>query len=214
MVQKSSSPIRVVLLDYGGVLAEEGFREGLYAAARDNGLDQAAFHRAGLDAIYDTGYVVGRGSEAEFWQALRRRFALRGGNSELTRCILERFVLRPRMIAVVRALRRQGIVCAILSDQTDWLDRLERRDHFYKEFDKVYTSYHLGKGKRDPSLFDDVVQDLAVAPGQALFVDDDPGNVRRAADRGLHALLYKSEDDFIDRLGALLGGIVSEHTAK
>ena len=45
-------------------------------------------------------------------------------------------------------LRRGGFLTAILSDQTDWLDRLEARHHFFGHFDRVFNSYHLGKGKR------------------------------------------------------------------
>jgi hypothetical protein len=37
--------IQAVLFDYGGVLAEEGFREGLKNIARWHGLDPEAFHR-------------------------------------------------------------------------------------------------------------------------------------------------------------------------
>ena len=35
--------IKTVIFDFGGVLAEEGFREGLLAIARENGLDPDAF---------------------------------------------------------------------------------------------------------------------------------------------------------------------------
>ena len=47
---------------------------------------------------------------------------------------------------------------AILSDQTHWLDDLDRRHHFTAGFDRVYNSYHQGKGKRDQTLFTEVGQ--------------------------------------------------------
>lgn len=180
--------LRAVLFDFGGVIAEEGFRDGLHAIARANGHDPQALHRAGIDAIYACGYVTGEGSEADFWRLLRERFPLRGGDDDLTRVILEHFVVRPEMIALVRELRRRGLACAILSDQTDWLERLDRRDGFEREFDRVYCSYRLGKSKRDASLFDDAVADLGVHADEAVFLDDDPGNVERARSRGLHGI--------------------------
>ncbi len=76
------------------------------------------------------------------------------------------------MLAAVRALRQEGRLVGILSDQTDWLDRLDARDRFFGCFDRVYNSYHLGKGKRDPSVFTDVVRDLGIEPALALFIDD------------------------------------------
>jgi len=184
----SAPAIRVVLFDFGGVLAEEGFRAGLLAIARLNGLDPETVHRKGIDTIYESGYVTGRATEADFWKLMRGRFRLNEANAALTDIILDRFTLRPEMIDLVRDLRGRGLTCAILSDQTDWLDRLDQRDDFYREFDRVYCSYRLGKSKREPILFDEVVADLEVRPGEALFLDDDPGNVERARSRGLRVL--------------------------
>jgi putative hydrolase of the HAD superfamily len=181
-------PIRAVLFDFGGVLAEEGFRAGLHAIARLNGLDPESVHREGIDAVYESRYVPGTAKEADFWKQMRSRFHFNEMDAALTSIILDRFTLRPEMIDLVRDLRGRGLTRAILSDQTDWLDRLDRRDDFYREFDRVYCSYRLGKSKREPSLFDEVVADLALRPGEALFLDDDPGNVEFARSRGLRAL--------------------------
>jgi len=191
-----------VILDFGGVVAEEGFRLGLEAIARRHDLDPAGLQREAEDAIYDTGYIVGRGTEGGFWERLRLRTGIAGTDDALTDEVLRRFVLRPRIIAAVRALRRQGVVVAILSDQTDWLERLDARDRFFLEFDRVFNSYRLGKGKRDATVFDDVVRALGTAPGETLFVDDSPGHVERAMGRGLAVLLFRTEDAFLSELSA------------
>lgn len=196
--------IKAVLIDFGGVLAEEGFRDGLCEIAQSQGLDPVEVHQAGMDAVYDTGYIIGRGSEADFWQEMRHRTGIAGDDAALTRQILDRFVLRPGMIAAVRAIRQRGIKVVILSDQTDWLERLDRRDRFYAEFDQVFNSYRIGKGKRDPSAFDDAVRALGIVPEEALFVDDLPGNVERAAARGLQTILFRDEPNFQAELGRLI----------
>lgn len=198
-------PVRAVLFDFGGVLAEEGFRAGLRAIARMNGLDPESVHRHGIDTVYASGYVTGRANEADFWKLMRSRFHFNETDAALTDIILDRFTLRPEMIELVRALRGRGLTCAILSDQTDWLDRLDRRDGFYREFDRVYCSYRLGKSKRDPGLFDEVVADLGVRPGEALFLDDDPGNVERARSRGLKGLRCDAATQCRARLEDILG---------
>lgn len=194
--------IRAVVLDFGGVVAEEGFRLGLEAIARRHDIDPAELRREAEEAIYDTGYVVGRGTEGDFWERLRRRTGITGTDDALADEILRRFVLRPRMIAAVRAVRRRGLVVAILSDQTDWLERLDARDRFFLEFDRVFNSYRLGKGKRDATVFDDVVRALGAVPGETLFADDNPGHVDRARSRGLAVLLFRAEDAFLSELSA------------
>jgi len=197
--------IRVVLFDYGGVLATEGFHEGLVTVARSQALDPEEFFQIARDAVYESGYVTGQGGEHDFWDLVRLRSGVRGSDAELTAECVDRFKLRPGMLALVRSVRGLGIATAILSDQTDWLERLDAREPFYREFDRVFNSYRLGKGKRDGSLFDDAVLVLGVAPAAAVFIDDDPGNVSRAAGRGLHALLFRDEVSLRRDLAKLLG---------
>jgi putative hydrolase of the HAD superfamily len=202
--------IRAVLFDFGGVLVEEGFREGLHALARQQGIDPQTLYHAAYDAIYASGYVLGQGTEDEFWLLLCQKTGLSGEIEPLRQAIAAQFALRPLMFTVVRTLRRQGYVTAILSDQTDWLDRLDAELHFFQDFDKVYNSYHMGKGKRDPSVFDDVVNDLGLASDQVVFVDDDPGNCERARSRGLMAVLFLNEDQCINDLEAAVGHPILE----
>lgn len=196
-------PLKGVLFDFGGVLCREGFRGGLYAIARKNGLDPEPFFHLASDAIYDTGYITGRATEADYWEALRRATGIRGPDADLTEEILPRFILRPVMIDAVRSLRREGYVVAIASDQVDWLERLDERDHFYQEFDRVFNSYRLGKGKRDATFFDDLAKALSLEPGELLFLDDNAGNVERAASRGMYAMVVVSTEDTADELRLL-----------
>jgi putative hydrolase of the HAD superfamily len=202
--------IRAVLFDFGGVLATEGFRKRLADLARQQGLDPQAVHQAAADAIYESGYILGKGTAADFWRILRAKTGLAGDAPSLFDAIAARFHLRPRMFALVRALRAQGYITAILSDQSDWLDRLDAQLNFFPSFDKVYNSFHLGKGKRDPSIFDDVARDLGLVPHAIVFVDDDPGNVERARSRGIKAMLFQNEDQCMHDLEALIGQSIIE----
>jgi len=198
------SGVRAILFDFGGVLAEEGFGDGLKALAREQGLAVEDMTAEGMRAVYDSGFVLGRGTAADFWALMRRRTGLQGEDSDLTTRILEGFIVRPWMLELVQQLRAKGYVTGILSDQTDWLDRLDARYHFYRLFEPVYNSYYLGKGKRDPSLFTDVAADLGLAPAAILFIDDNPGNVARAEAMGLKTILYRDRPGFTQALTARL----------
>ncbi|MFA6465950.1 MAG: HAD family phosphatase, partial [Desulfurivibrionaceae bacterium] len=190
------SSITTILFDYGGVLAEEGFTQGLAVIAEENRLDPAPFFHMAVETIYDCGYVTGKSTEQAYWQLLRDQTGITEEDQALTETILSRFTLRPRMIYAVSALRKQGLNPVILSDQTDWLDRLNQRQPFFQEFSRVFNSYYLGKTKREPSLFTDVLATLKVAPEHALFVDDNPGHIERATGLGLHTHLFQNEEMF------------------
>jgi putative hydrolase of the HAD superfamily len=198
------SRVQAVLFDFGGVLAEEGFSNGLEALAREQGLQVQSMTAEGMRAVYECGFVLGRATEATFWAVLRQRTGLHGDDAALTAKILDEFVVRPWMLELVEQLKAQGYITGILSDQTDWLDRLDARDHFYRHFDRVFNSYYLGKGKRDVSLFIEVAAELGLPPSAIVFVDDNSGNVARAIAAGMQAILYTDEPSFRQALQASL----------
>lgn len=194
--QMTRNPITAILFDFGGVLAEEGFRNGLIALAREQELDAGDFPRQGMRAVYDSGFVLGQGTEADFWALLRKRTGLVGEDAELKKRIMGGFVVRQSMIDLVQQLREKGYVTGILSDQTHWLDELDERYHFCRVFDCIYNSYYLGKGKQDSSLFLDIARHLKLNPAAILFVDDDEGNVDRAEEMGFKVIHFLSLEDF------------------
>lgn len=192
-----------MLFDYGGVLAEEGFRNGLIALAKEQSLNIEDMPTEGMKAVYDSGFVLGRGTAADFWKLMRKRTGLVGDDTVLTERILSGFVLRPWMIELVQECQKQGFATGILSDQTHWLDELNERDHFYHAFDHIFNSYYRGKGKQDPSLFNDVATELGLPLSEILFIDDDAGNVARAQDIGMQALQFVDKKSFIQELKQL-----------
>ena len=193
--------IRAVLFDFGGVLAEEGFSNGLEALAEEQRLPVQDMTAEGMRAVYDSGFVLGRATESEFWSLMRQRTGLRGDDKALTARLLSGFIIRPWMLELVARLRARGYITGILSDQTDWLDRLDAQHHFYRLFDRVYNSYYMGKGKHDPSLFGEVAVDLGLPAGAILFVDDNADNVERARASGMQAIQYVDRESFMKAIG-------------
>ena len=201
--------IQAILLDFGGVIAEEGFQQGLYAIADRFGLDQKRFFQLANEAVYNSGYVIGSGTENDYWNEVREHSGITANNDELRQEILTRFIPRDWMLEIIRSLRQQEKVIAILSDQTDWLDRLDARYHFFQYFDAVFNSFHLGKTKRDPTIFTDTVQALKVNADETLFVDDNIGHIDRATAAGLQTHHYIDMEGFMKKIREL--GLQSRH---
>lgn len=188
--------ITCVLIDYGGVIADEGFSAGLQAIALQYGLDPESFFSLANDIVYRSGYVTGQASEHDFWHEVRRQSGLAADDKGLTHEILSRFTPRPGMLDLVRRLRTSGVTVCLLSDQSNWLDRLNEIHHFFPVFDRVFNSFHLGKTKRDVSLFNDVLALLNQPPSATLFVDDNAGHIARAAECGLQTHLFTDRQSF------------------
>ena len=122
--------IEAILLDFGGVIAEEGFQQGLHAIAEKFGLDQKRFFQLANEAVYNSGYVTGTGSENDYWNEVREHSGILATDDELRHEILSRFIPRDWMLETIRSLQQEGLITAILSDQSDWLDLLDARYHF------------------------------------------------------------------------------------
>lgn len=200
----TTSLIKAILFDYGGVLAEEGFRDGLLAMAREQHLDVEAIPSAAMQAVYDSGFVLGKGTATEFWALLKARTGLSGEEAVLTQRILDGFILRPWMIRLVEQLRAQGYITGLLSDQTHWLDELDARDHFFVHFDHIFNSYYLGKGKRTPGLFTGINSRLGLSPNEILFIDDSELNIHNAHKARWQTIHYVNKAQFLDAIAPML----------
>ncbi|MEN6622681.1 MAG: HAD family hydrolase [Smithella sp.] len=191
-----SRNIDVVLFDFGGVLAEEGWKEGFKVIAEASGLNGEKMIQTASDTVYGTGYIMGKGSESSFWKAMKEKTGTHGDAASLKNEIISRFILRDWMIDLVRKLKAQNFIVGILSDQTDMLDILNEKYDFFKYFDYVFNSYHVGKGKRDISLFDDICGILKTSPSKILFIDDDQGHIERARQKNWQTILYTNRELF------------------
>ncbi len=192
--------IKVVLFDFGGVIAEEGFREGLMEIAGKNNVDPDSFFLCSVEAMFVTGYLTGEGSESEFWEYLKVHTGIKGSNEELRNEILSRFLVRSEVIEIARQLKKSGYTTAILSDQTNWLEEIEENTPFFHEFDYVYNSYRIGKSKKDPSIFDDTALKLQVKKEEILFIDDNMGNIERASSKALDTIYLTNVESLINGL--------------
>lgn len=185
-----------VLFDYGGVLAEEGYKIAMQDLAEIQGKDPGAIKRIAFELAYSTGFNTGRIREREFWEIFRKTSGIEGDDAFLTDFVLSRFQLRPFMISLVQNLKKHGVETGILSDQTHWLDELNARDDFFKYFDHVFNSFHMGITKKDPALFGKILERLGMNPEKILFVDDHAPHIERARGLGMDAIFYAGEEDF------------------
>ncbi len=196
--------IKAILFDFGGVIAEEGFKNGLQAIARQQGLKPGLFFSKARDLVYSTGYVLGQVDESAYWKAVRRETGLRMDDNQFRNEILNRFIIRPAMLKTVQDLKKKGFLVGILSDQSNWLEELDEKYDFMSHFDRVFNSYHLHKSKKEPSLFAEVCAYLKLEAREVLFIDDNPGNIERAASKGLNTIHFRNVADFKQKLEKII----------
>jgi len=192
--------ISLVFLDFGGVIAEEGFKQGIKELAAMHAYDPELLKKEAFDLVYDSGFTSGRITSDEFWELFRLKTNINGSNRDLTNFILERFVVRSEMIEFVKKMKKLGLIVAILSDQTNWIDELDKKYDFFKYFDKIYNSYRMGITKKDSAIFDLVLDEMGGKPETTLFVDDHIHHINRAKEKGINTIFFESMDQFVKDL--------------
>ncbi|SIN94303.1 HAD family hydrolase [Halodesulfovibrio marinisediminis] len=207
MTTEQSQPIEVVFFDFSGVLADEGFVDGLRKIAVRNGFDPDEFQAVATEICYEGGYATGKASEAEFWEELRKKTGLVEQVEMLHMEIMAGFNVRLWMLEVVDAIRASGVKTAILSDHTNWLEALDFELSIYSHFDRVFNSYREGISKRSHDYFHHALRAMDVKPERALFVDDNPSNLLRAGEIGMQTLLYDEHEKVLERLQSLFPSV-------
>ena len=113
----------------------------------------------------------------------------------------------PKVAAAARALRGRYQI-ALLTNTLPGQDKLIRERFgldVYSEFDVYVNSACVGLRKPDPAIFHLTLDQLGVAPQQAIFLDDSLRNVDSARELGIHTIQFVDPATSLAELEALLG---------
>lgn len=209
-----TSNIEAVLWDFGGVFTQSPFHHlddyasGLGSTGDvlvdlvlgyhldDGGHPWHRLERGELslaDAARDVTRLAGEAGIEGF--DLQAFFATMGG--------IDGGVHREAMFAVVEQVRASGRRNAVLSNNIVEFSSRWRALLPDGLFDDVVDSSEVGFRKPDPAIFALALERLGgLAPDQAVFLDDHPGNVAAATEIGVTALLVGENP--LDTAAALL----------
>ena len=198
--------VRAVAFDLGGVLltgyewppfrAEWAHRLGL----APEWLDQHMWYRPDLEAA-NTGAITAE----EYCRRCAERL---GCDAAPVQALIEEVFTGGRvdqaLVEYIHALRRLGIRVGALTNNWSFIRRLLARRGLGDLFDTVVASAEEGIVNPDPSIYRITCDRLGAAPAEAAFVDDSPANVEGARAVGMHGIHFRSAEQAIAELDALL----------
>ena len=194
------APKDLVIFDLGGVLVR--IRHGLVACAEAIGvsLDEKSMMAADTEEVAGVmdSYQAGKMNLADFSRTLSR--ALDGVCSpEQVEAMHHEVLLGPYAGAeeLVAELQRGGTATAILSNTcaVHWQVLQHYRAIAAISPKSWYLSFELGYAKPTPMIYEQVEHLSGRRPEEIVFVDDNPSNVKAAADRGWRAKEIPAERD-------------------
>lgn len=195
--------VRALLVDADGVLQRNpaGWDDDVRRFVAP--ADADAF----TDDLWDAEAAALRGEcgFAEVVAAVAHRWGFAGREDELL--VLWRQVeVSEDVLGLVRDLRASGLGCHLVTNQNDVRASYLRHDLGYDDvFDRCFCSCEVGTTKDDPAFFEQVRDELGLAPDELLLVDDSPEHAESARLLGLRAVTWQLEDGLPalhERLGA------------
>ena len=199
----AKSPIRAVILDFGGVLLQLGDPEPHEELAREIGIPVEQLRYEIFDGPLSLAAQRGEISPEELWRELARRWGLPEGKSgwlalRFWEGVRFDFVLI-NWLREIKSFYRTGLLSNAWSDLRTILTRLGIAD----AFDVMVISAEERLMKPDPAIYRLTLERLGVRPEEAVFVDDREENVQAARALGIHGIRYRSREQVFAELRTL-----------
>jgi putative hydrolase of the HAD superfamily len=203
--ENSDSPLRGLLVDWGGVMTTNLFHS-FSAFCESENLDPAAIAQAFRDnpAARESliGFEEGRIAEAQFENTLGALLGLATVDGLIDR-LFAGAQPEQSMVSAVRAARAAGIATGLISNS--WGTTRYPRTLLAELFDGVVISGEVGMRKPAPRIYALGAEAINRAPEECVFVDDLPFNLTPAAELGMAAVHHTDPAITIPELEILLG---------
>lgn len=200
-----------LIVDFGGVLTTP-LQDALGHFAESLGIELQDVVRVALRAYSGAeddlvvGFEIGRIEEEEFAGAFAVRLKEETGTvvdpAGLVEKIFAGLSLEEPMMQAVLRVRKAGFKTALLSNS--WGLGLYPRERFPEMFDVVVISGEVGMRKPDPKIYEHTIEKLGVAAERCIFVDDHPGHLKTAQEKGMTTVLHRTPPETIQELERLL----------
>ncbi|MFB6613802.1 HAD family hydrolase [Streptomyces sp. NPDC085524] len=189
--------MKAVLFDMFGVIARLQSAESQGVLERTAGGDPRLFWEAYWShrAPYDRGEVTGPG----YWQRVCAQLGV-PLDARLTAELIAADLASwsetdGSMVDLLGDLSDRGFVLGLLSNIPEELAaRYEATQPWLERFAVRGLSCRIGSAKPEPAAYEWCVRELGLPPGQILFVDDRPDNVRAACELGFQGHLFTSPE--------------------
>jgi putative hydrolase of the HAD superfamily len=195
--------MRALVLDFGGVISRTLFETHADTEAALGLPPGTLCWRGPFDVASDAPWrdmQAGRISERDYWLLRTREVGrLLGEEWHEMRTLVQRArgaepdrVARPETLALMQEAHAAGLTLAILSNELDLFygAALRQRMAALRDVQLIVDATYTGILKPDARAYALCTQLLRLAPGECVFVDDQPRNVDGAAAFGMVALRF------------------------
>lgn len=174
--------IRYVLLDLGGVVFGS-------TGTTNAQIDWAVISK--LNAKWGHRLNLGEDLFLQFMDDYNRQTNQNLVRIEFLKAVFDTLVFNEELVQLVKS--HAEII--ILSDNyRENIAYVSLRYQFESWASRQLYSFQAGMTKSDPRFFKWVIDQLGIAPEDLLFIDDDPNNIKTAAECGIKGIKFVNND--------------------
>ncbi len=202
---KKPLPVKNIIFDLGGVLADLDFDRGLAAFAALGIPEPKTTMGRPEDKQLFRQYETGKASSADVFAHIRALSSKAPTDGELAAAMNAMITGFPaERVVLLNALKpkfRLFLLSNINATHHAYVQELYTGLHGGRlddHFEKAYYSHLVGRRKPDPAIFVHVIKDAGLNAKETLFVDDMPDNLRSAGLAGLQTAHVAPEITVLD----------------
>lgn len=196
--------VKAVCFDLDGVyFTGEGKKSFHQALVRLAGDEDKVIHIL-YKSVEMLSFVTGGISEPDFWEFCRNYLGIKSSDAELRKLWGAGYEIDTEVRETVLAVREQGILACLCSNNNPArVSVLQEKFNFLSDFDVTIFSYQVGAVKPSKEIFQALIDECGVEPGEIVYSDDNPDRLQGARDLGINTFLFEDFDQFTAELKKL-----------
>jgi epoxide hydrolase-like predicted phosphatase len=196
--------IKAVFFDFGGVIVRTEYQAPRQHLAERLGMEYEDLEKLVFAGPSSLQASVGELSAEEHWAQVTKR--LRRPEAE-TQIIKDEFfggdIVDRKLVDFIRSLQPRYFVGLISNAWLDLRDYIVEQK-FDDAFDHMIISAEVGVMKPEPRIYQIALEQAAVSPNEAVFVDDFSENIEGCEDVGMHGIHFRHPEQALEDLKNLL----------
>lgn len=181
--------IKVIAFDFGGVVYTYEHDVLMKDVAKQLKQPIKAVTEAWKFKIKE--YERGKISEDEFWTAFLGKLKINHDKSVLHRITINHFKPIDGTIKILTTIQNK-VVTGLISNQTSWIEDLERKYYFKKLFNILVISKDVSLRKPSKSIFRLFIKRTKVKPEEIIFIDDSLNYKEATESVGINFIHFKN----------------------
>lgn len=192
--------IKAIIFDYGGIFTQKG-RFLQYAQDKKDKFElQPEKILKIIKPIWDKAKIDEVSCE-EFWEYISKRLDI--SPEELKKDVIEYFGFNEKTLELAKKLKPNYLLAILSNHITDWFEQSTKENNVAPLMDVIYTSYMSKKAKPDIRIFKEIIKKLDVKAEECVYIDDQEKNIPPAKEVGMHAILFKNNNQLEKELKQL-----------